>query len=368
VRDGFGDAVERRLESASGRDRGEDGERSHELGGRDGGASEGRGQFESEGVRFGGAGSESDRTGARVATSDGVGDRGAAAGVAAAAARDAPGEEAEGIGDDDVVMLVDSSAAGSADGRTGASRIRLVTPIKDILFFSSRTTMDATRYDLVRRAREENVAHIAEFGWLNGRSLATLLGRGHLNDEVVNALAYVVTRRTDAAPVSSYFLDALIGLPDAEDVVINVPEAIRCTRHLPSRPTYLVPIHSPGNGSAPGHWALLSINRVEKTFVYYDSTHPGHLPRRARDAVGALPHWLRAFEYSDSVRAYTTTNARSMPSQPNTWDCGVFVVAAMACLARGLSPDDAFSSDAGPRMRQSFLLRLLSSPRPTQSS
>lgn len=252
-----------------------------------------------------------------------------------------------------------SAAASSAASAGSFAGERRPPPIDGILFL---TSSDVGVYEeRVRRAGEGLVADVAGFGSLNARALQTLLDGGLLNDDIINALGHVVTERTDAAALSSFFLDSLLGAPKAEPTV-DIHAACRCTLHLPSRPLFLIPVNTRGEGGALGHWSLIAVRRDTNTIVYYDSLHPLEPSPRVSAAIDALPLWLQAYECSHAPRHFTVTQAPRdvMPSQPNVTDCGIFVLAAMACLARRQRPAEHVASTDGKRIRRSFLIRLLS--------
>jgi Ulp1 protease family, C-terminal catalytic domain len=286
-----------------------------------------------------------------------------AAEAAGAEAAEAAGAAATAVGDGDgegELFAYDNAADAAADPPKRALTPRArVAPIDDIVSSATAMTREGEHAARVRAGLNARLVLVPDFGWIIGRSLATLLDSSYVNDEVINAIGCLATRGTDAAAISSHFAEA-IARPTPDLLAAG-----RFTRSLVSRRTFLIPLNTPGNGAAAGHWSLLSLDRTARTITLYDSLHPRALPLLVRHAVAALPRWLDTYDHRGTAEllSYDTSIAPEdvMPRQPNSYDCGVYVAVAMACIARGVTPAAALRACDPARLRSSLLHFLLSS-------
>ncbi len=114
----------------------------------------------------------------------------------------------------------------------------------------------------------------------------------------------------------------------------------------------LVPIHCHGN-----HWTLAVINLLGRRFEYYDSLRGPPL-----QVLAHLRHWLQdvaaqAGSLLDSSSWKEVSYNAGFPTQPNGYDCGVFMCRTAEYIARDGLLD--FEKSDSSYLRRRMVLELL---------
>ncbi|VUZ52975.1 unnamed protein product, partial [Hymenolepis diminuta] len=143
-----------------------------------------------------------------------------------------------------------------------------------------------------------------------------------LNDVVVNFYLELISRRSQESPellkvyaLSSFFYKKLC---DAGYSGVRRWAKV----DIFSQDLVLIPIHHENN-----HWCLICIDFRVKTISYYDSLHGrnNQCLRRILEYVDAESREKRKMPLED-IQSWKKQNmANRIPSQENSWDCGVFV-------------------------------------------
>ena len=150
------------------------------------------------------------------------------------------------------------------------------------------------------------------------RSYKTLLPKGWLNDEIINAYMKVLTINNEKSlAFSSFFFTVLLRDNDdyQYDSVKDWGQDIFAKDHI------LVPVNIQNM-----HWALLSVSIPKKCISYYDS-----LGASGSEYLDAMLHYLQDkandgnnIEFKKEEWSLQD-HRKTIPQQLNGYDCGVFV-------------------------------------------
>lgn len=186
---------------------------------------------------------------------------------------------------------------------------------------------------------------------LSTGSLAAILGRAWLDDDVVNA--------------GGEFIMGQLGEHSSVQIVncllpghlMNMRS--RSSSYAPTKPrrlddrirsgelhSLLIPLHVHGN-----HWTLCTVDLIQRTFMYVDSRDD--TARMPAHYQSILAWWLASILPGDSFQA-VSANFRA-PRQTDDNSCGVVILSIMAHVLLGY---DAWSQGLAEVFRMEWFLRL----------
>ncbi|PKS09673.1 hypothetical protein jhhlp_004293 [Lomentospora prolificans] len=103
------------------------------------------------------------------------------------------------------------------------------------------------------------------------------------------------------------------------------------------------------------HWTLMVVHPKLRTIAHLDSLNPrGHEPR-----MSLVLEWIKTILGDLFLRDEWRFVKYSTPPQTNGYDCGVHTILNGMCLALGLDPVQAYSSDELPKHRENIAAVLL---------
>ncbi|KAK4190287.1 ubiquitin-like-specific protease 1 [Podospora australis] len=106
------------------------------------------------------------------------------------------------------------------------------------------------------------------------------------------------------------------------------------------------------------HWTLAVIRPAQKTYGHIDSIPGGSDPKHLATAKKALGVFHKVTGIPFDEQAWKAVEYE-VPRQRNGYDCGVFVITNALCLALGISPMKAYSSDQLKLQRRRLAAMLL---------
>lgn len=188
---------------------------------------------------------------------------------------------------------------------------------------------------------------------LSTTSLAAVLGRAWLDDDVINAGGECIMGQlggNETVQIINCLLPSHLG---------NMRS--RSSSYTPSKPrrldtrirngelhTLLIPLHVHGN-----HWTLCTIDLLQRTFMYADSRDASaHMPARDQSVLG---WWLEDILPGDPFKVVSANFP--IPRQTDDHSCAVVVISLMAHILLGY---DMWSQGLTEVFRMEWFLRLSS--------
>lgn len=160
---------------------------------------------------------------------------------------------------------------------------------------------------------------------LTRKDLLTLSPGTWLNDEIINAMLYIISVRSMHAKapkvmvLNTYFFSLL-----APQLRYDRQKGERMMKKIAQNPfdcdIVLIPIHVESN-----HWAMVAIYIHQHVIAYYDS-----LPNDGKLVLGVIEAFMEdEAKRRDSAHkniGWVTQNRDLVPHQENGFDCGMFAL------------------------------------------
>ena len=211
---------------------------------------------------------------------------------------------------------------------------------QSVVSFASAPSMDvrtaipdasAVNYALNPKLPHDEVLCTVNKQPLTRKDLLTLSPEAWLNDEVMNAMFYIMSARSmhEREPgklptvmiLNTYFFSFL-----APNLKYDGQKGERMMKKLPLNPfdydIVLIPVHVTFN-----HWAMVAIYTTHHMIAYYDSLpHDGKLILGVVEAFMIDEAKRRDSEHKNIGWVTQQSNPALVPQQQNTFDCGMFAL------------------------------------------